>query len=434
MASTQQTSAAPSSLEQNLRHREFLLRHRAWEAAITASILFLAIEAPLRLVLNYELSTAGYWISTLVLCCDVFVQTKLRRFDRAFARRREQRSPISYRWLAVDLIAAIPFRVLPGGAFLELLRMLKLTRVVQLLQRWRHHAIQHATALLLASFAFWLMLTAHWLACGWLAIGGIGPIGDNFTRYLHSLYWCITTLATVGYGDIVPKTNAQIAYAMVVILAGVGVYSYVIGNVANLLSNLDMAKRHHMESMERLGAFLRHRNIPIDLQRRLRDYYAYLWENRMGYDESSVMADLPQGLRTEVALYLRRDLIERTPLFQNASHELVREIALQLRPVVFTPGEYVFRAGQHGRQMYFIGRGTVEIIGMDGATVLNTLNDGDFFGELALLFSQRRNASVRAADYCDLYSLDKDTFDHAISRYPDFAAHIKEEAARRSTQ
>ena len=111
--------------------------------------------------------------------------------------------------------------------------------------------------------------------------------------------------------------------------------------------------------------------------------------------------------------------------------ELVREIALELRPVVYTPGDYVFRAGQYGRNMYFISRGTVEIIAADGKTVVNTLHAGNFFGELALLFSQPRTASVRAVDYCDLYTLDKETFDHVLARYPGFAAHIKQEADKR---
>lgn len=411
-----------------------LLRHRLWEVLIAVSMIFLAIEAPAHLVLKYNPpgGAIAYWFSTMLLCADVFVQSKRpgQRWGRPLTGSSQR--TVRKWWIAVDLMGAIPFRVLPGGALLELLRMVKLARVVQLMHRWRQHAFQNTAMLMLAFFAFWLFLTAHWLACGWLALGGIQQEGDQFTLYLRSLYWCITTLATVGYGDIVPKTNPQTMYAMLVMLLGVGVYGYVVGNVASLLTNLDMARRHYMESMERLGAFVRYRNIPLDLQRRLRDYYAYLWENRMGYDEATVMADLPHGLRTEVALYLRRDFIERAPLFKNASHELVRELALQLRPVVYTPGDYVFRAGHHGRQMYFIGRGQVEVIAADGHTVVATLKDGDFFGELALLFSQPRNASVRAVDYCDLYSLDKDTFDHAISRFPDFARHIKEEAERRS--
>src|SRR5262249_23238715 len=98
----------------------------------------------------------------------------------------------------------------------------------------------------------------------------------------------------------------------------------------------------------------------------------------------------------------------------------------------FTPGDFIFRAGQYGRNMYFISRGTVEIIAPDGKTVLTTFTDGQFFGELALLFSQPRSASVRAVNYCDLYTLDKDTFDRVLTRYQDLAAHIKEAANRRN--
>ena len=66
--------------------------------------------------------------------------------------------------------------------------------------------------------------------------------------------------------------------------------------------------------------------------------------------------------------------------------------------------------------------------------MLTTLTDGQFFGELALLFSQPRTTSVRAVDYCDLYTLDKDTFDHVLTRYPEFAGHIKEVADERNPQ
>ena len=224
------------------------------------------------------------------------------------------------------------------------------------------------------------------------------------------------------------------AYTMMVMLLGVGIYGYVIGNVTSLLANIDLAKSHYRENMERLAAFMRYRNIPPTLQRRLRDYYAYIWENRLGYDESTVLADLPDSLRAEVALFLRRDFIEHAPLFKGASHELVREMALQLHPVVYTPGDFILQVGQYGRNMYFISRGTVEIIAADGQTVLNTLNEGDFFGEIALLFIQPRTASARAVDYCDLYTLDKDTFDHVLARYPEFAAHIKDEAEKRRPQ
>jgi voltage-gated potassium channel len=254
------------------------------------------------------------------------------------------------------------------------------------------------------------------------------------SQYLHALYWCVTTLTTVGYGDVIPTTDAQKVYTMVVMVLGVGVYGYVIGNVATLLANIDLAKAHYISTMERLSTFMRYRNIPLPLQRRVYDYYTYLWENRLGYDESNVLDELPLSLRTEVSLVLRRDFIARVPFLQGASHDLVRDLALELRPVVYTPGDYIVHAGEIGHHMYFISRGTVEVIAADGHTIYGTLKDGDFFGEIALLFSQSRTASIRALDYCDLYSLDKDTFEQVLSRHPEFAMHIRDTAQQRRDQ
>ena len=157
-----------------------------------------------------------------------------------------------------------------------------------------------------------------------------------------------------------------------------------------MLANIDLARTHYLSTMEQLSTFMRYRNIPVALQRRVYEYYSYLWNNRLGYDESTVLSGLPPSLQTEVSLVLKRDCIEKVPFLQGASQELVRDIALELRPVVYTPSDYIFRAG-----------------------------------EMALLHSQLRSASVRALGYCDLYTLDKGTFGRVLAHYPDFATHMQ---------
>ena len=241
----------------------------------------------------------------------------------------------------------------------------------------------------------------------------------------------MTTLTTIGYGDITPSTNAQIVYTMAVMVLGVAMYGYVIGNIANLLANSDYAKAHYLANMERLSSFLNYRHVPPALQRRIYDYYTYLWENRLGYDESAVLSELPTNLRIEVSLVLKREFIQKVPFLKGASQELIRELALALQPVIFTPGDYIFRIGEIGRQIYFISQGTVEVTSADGEAVLATLHDGDFFGEIALLFSQPRSANIQAVDYCDLYALDKETFERILTHYPDFMTYIQNRAHER---
>ena len=60
--------------------------------------------------------------------------------------------------------------------------------------------------------------------------------------------------------------------------------------------------------------------------------------------------------------------------------------------------------------MYFINRGVVVVCSEDGKNIYNVLSDGSFFGEYALLFSQKRSASVKSATYCDLFVLTQEAF------------------------
>ena len=94
--------------------------------------------------------------------------------------------------------------------------------------QWRHHAVRLSNILRLVFFAYWLFLATHWIACGWLALRQAPVMNNDATNYLNALFWTVQTFSTVGYGNITPVTNAQILYAIAVMIIGVGVYGYII--------------------------------------------------------------------------------------------------------------------------------------------------------------------------------------------------------------
>jgi hypothetical protein len=404
-----------------------LIRH-IWASIISAASLLLAIAIPLRVVLFRDIlpwETGAEWIVTLLFGADIAVRF-VRPLYAVDSASNTRMTIAGYgRWkLAADLLAAFPVRLIfPGSAF-ELLRLLKLFRTAEYFQQIQRRSIRHWGMLRLVFFVIWFVIVIHGLTCGWLSLQGIAPGQDVYSSYVLALYWCISTLSSVGYGDVIPTTTGERIYAIGVMMVGVGMYSYIIGNVATILTGIQPARRRYLENMERLSAFMRYRRIPPGLQRKLLDYFSYAWDKMLGYDESRVISELPPSLTGEVSLFLKRDIIEKVPFLKGASEELVREIALQMRPVVYTPGDYVFRAGEPGAEMFFINRGTLEVLARDGVTVFTTLVDGDFFGEIALVLDTPRTASVRALDYCDLYALNKEAFDAILRRYPDFKAHV----------
>lgn len=422
-----------------------------WDAFLSLVVVYATILAPLNLALN--LSDKGILYGLDVIVTLIFLTDILITFRTAYIRHRkvvEDSALIAKRylrgWFWPDLIAALPLFLLPGGSvwtigriarFSRIPRIFKLFTIYRTINRLKRGKV-NANLVRLALMIFWLLMTAHMIACGMIMVRGVPVDLPDGLRYLQAFYWTITTLATVGYGDITPDPNnaLQLLFTIITQLVGVGMYGYVIGNISTVISNMDLAKKQYMEKMDRVNTFLRYRNMPSDLTRRVSDYYDYLWESRRGYDESTVVGDLPINLRVQVAQVLHADIIAKVPIFQGASQAFLRDIVLSLHPHVFTPGDYVVQKGDIGEEMFFISRGSVDVVSADEQIVYATLREGAFFGEIALLLSMPRTATIKAREYCDIYSLNKVTFERILEKYPDFALTVRElaEQRRRETE
>jgi len=341
--------------------------------------------------------------------------------------------------LVLDLLVALPLCTLlvsiagDDARYALLVKLFLLRHVFSIPRMLDEFANLHPVLARMIPLGFVVPLTVNLVACGWSWFGG-GNAGSSPSRmvdYVRAVYWTITTLATVGYGDITPETPSQMIYASITMLIGIGFFGYVLGNIASLFARLDSAREQYLELRDRVEAFMRSNDVPAPLRTRVREYYRYLWRSRKGGSVGTVLADLPPKLRVEVALCLNAEIIEKVPMLKGANPRLLEEIVIELKPRVIIPGEEVFRVGEPGDAMYFIKHGEIEIVAADGS-VLATLGSGSFFGESALLTARPRNASARAADYCDVFMLNHEAFERVLSRHPNFRRQVQDIAAQRT--
>ena len=410
-------------------------RQYIWKTTVLVATCYLAAWLPLQLcfvLADQPALVICYWLATAILIADLLVN--LRHLQRNQSQDIGPRGRQTSAWLLIDLIGAIPFGAIFGVGWIQLLRLVKLARVAQFVRQLRQTEVQYSVTLMLLAFLFWVALLIHLLATGWISVFETDPTANNTTNYISALYWTVTTMTAVGYGDIVPLTNAQRLYAILVQLSGIGVFGYLIGNVVSIVTRTDAVQRRHREHVELLTTAVKRRGLSRDLQRRILDYYAYLRDTQTGYDESAFLKTLPASLRTQVALHLKKEFIEGIPLFRDASERFVADIALKLELIVATPGDYIFKAGQRGDTMFFIISGEVEVWNPDEDQLLTALSEGDYFGEIALFRHEPRTATVRASTYCNLYMLKQSTFESVRADHPEIAAEILATATARERQ
>jgi len=410
-----------------------------WDAWIMILAFVVGIEIPLRFVFDYSTSKFFFGLDLFIsffFFCDVVINLVPPIPDDDDAVEDDNRINYSYlrTWFVPDLLASIPALLLESFKLfrmIRLFRLLKLAKIVPLIKKWGGHYSLNPSIVRMVVFSLLMIFAIHWMACGWVKLGGINTDNDTLTIYIKSIYWVITTMTTVGYGDITPTSNIQLMYAIFVMILGVGTYGYIIANIANLLGNIDTARMDFSRKMAVIDAFLAYRAIPDHLEKRMRDYYKYIWENRLDHKEDEIINDLPDSLHTEVALYLRKPLLSKVPLFKQAGVAFHKEVVLHLNIHIYMPGDLIVRRGDIGSSMFFISKGSVRIVDSDQGDDLAVLREGSFFGETSLLREQPRNATVVASEYSNIYSLNKDRFDDLLKKFPKFKDIIETTSDRR---
>lgn len=194
--------------------------------------------------------------------------------------------------------------------------------------------------------------------------------------------------------------------------------SVLIGEVAVLLAKSRAATTEYDLKMEEVNGQMTFLKLPHTLQERVRGFYEFMWTKHRstGGEPAPFVNELSPSLRSEVQLFLKRKLIVTAAIFKHAPISFIRELVNDLILACFLAGDYVIREGEYGTEMFFISRGScmVTINGQRCAL----LNPGTCFGEIAVIRSSKRTASVHAYTHTTLYILDKSSVDTLREEHP----------------
>eukprot|EP00347_Sterkiella_histriomuscorum_P011514 403372162 len=409
-----------------------------WDVSSCFIILHFSILFPMTIAFEDfqpEYASTFFKLSEIWFMIDVLINLSTGYYDKGVLIMERRKITIQYLrgWFFLDVFCAIPFFFTayfikhkdPNHSIVEQeelnyydsisldlqkMMVIRLTRFVKIDKL----LIQIVTDLMHAMFRFFKLISfafycSHWLAClyystafaiqtsepkTWVNQTGLqnSSVGE---KYVNALYWVVTTMATVGYGDIKPQTTQERLIAILVMLISASIYAFIINDIGHIVSR---------EKMTYVNQYLQSKSMPIELIRKINKYLQFVWESKkkMKIDEEEVMSLLNEDLKNKITVYLNGQTLHATPLFQMFDTDFLSQLTLIFNKKSYSVDENIFVEKDLGDEIFFIIQGKKD----------------DHFGEIGFILDQPRLCTAKSRDFTDCLTIKRQLFLEIASQFP----------------
>ncbi|XP_056145863.1 cyclic nucleotide-gated cation channel-like [Lampris incognitus] len=431
-----------------------------WLMVIGAAVLYNWSLLVVRACFD-ELQTKSVlvWLILDYLCDGVYVLDMAVRLRTGFLDqglmvkdvRRLRTTYLRTVQCKLDVCSILPTDLLyltVGISYTPLLRFNRLLRLPRLFEFFERTETRtgYPNTFRICKLVLYILVIIHWNACGYYSFSKVLGLGSDswvypnasdpefgsLTRsYIYCLYWSTLTLTTIGETP-PPVRDEEFLFLVFDFLVGVLIFASIVGNVGAMISNMNATRAAFQSRVDALKHYMHFRHVSKELEQRVIRWFDYLWSNQKAVDEQEVLKSLPNKLRVEIAINVHLETLKKVRIFQDCEAGLLVELVLKLRPQVFSPGDYICRKGDVGKEMYIIKDGRLAVVGDDGVSQLAVLTAGSCFGEISILnikgskMGNRRTANIRSLGYSDLFCLSKQDLMEALQEFPHARAQLEQ--------
>eukprot|EP00347_Sterkiella_histriomuscorum_P012789 403367218 len=436
-----------------------------WNAIILMLILFLAVTVPYRI--SFEDTPTTEWIYLDIIIDGLFCLDLIFNFCTAFEDENgvlvisRKRIALVYikSWFFVDLMSSIPITAIQqyGGLgqsvinvkFIKLSRLPRLYRLLRLMKLIRlyksNKIVQKMLSATSINIGFTQMINSlvimifllHLIGCLWATVSSLSA-GDyprnwqttgnlvnaeTIDLYISSVFWAAVTILTVGYGDIVPQNDFEVAVNIVILFVGVSLYAYTFSKLSTLFSSVNSKDVNAKTRDAIISELAQTHNFTKDITNKIQYFFSQnsnLISLSKEYAVDELLRILPAHLKAEISFFLYKDAIEKLKILQGLDQRFYAEFISKFEPMRIKNGTIFAKEGQCPQEVFFLLKGCI-LCQKQNKYYL----EGAIFGEVEILLKKNRIESYVAKSDCYLLKLDRSIFEQILEEFPKIREEIQ---------
>ncbi|KAJ0394970.1 hypothetical protein P43SY_010126 [Pythium insidiosum] len=454
---------------------------KAWNLLMLFITTYFAITVPLKAAFSNELEnvpslvtwSAIEYLMDVICILDVSLRIRRAVHHEKFmnAKTKTQRlSALMYDGFLLDIVASLPLELCiffnrtqfvdlsfkerwPTLCLLRLNKLLYTQHTPELCGILTRYAVYDLKVPLPAAYVGFAqslityVMMGHWIACmwygvsvvsyrrfavSWLSIPGMLSVGSHTSghqltsaevdhvslarKYMRSMHFSVGSITTTFYGDVVSFNVPEMMIEMLVNLMSIYIFGSLIAAHGEIHEVYSRKKALFEQNLLELQHFLQHNTVPKGLKRQVKSYYASIWRRRHGDAEFAAIQGLSRSLREDVVYETMLPFVCKVSGFRHLDIRFLRGLLTRLQYIVCSENEEVVIRGDIDRSMYFIDKGRVLV---KQGTAEVTKEEGEFFGEMALLYGIPREETCIALSVSELYRLDHGPYEELVQEFPE---------------
>ncbi|KAL7119567.1 hypothetical protein ACP275_02G070600 [Erythranthe tilingii] len=425
-------------------------RYRSWETVMVILVAYSAWVCPYEIAfLKSNPSTPLFIADNIVdlfFAVDIVLTFFVAYIDSTTQLLIHDSRKIAKRylstWFIMDVASTIPFETIAffisserhsplTYSLLGLLRFWRLRRVKSFFTRIEKDIRFNYFWVRCARLLFVTLLQVHCAACLAYLLADIYPNGGNtwigsaipnfketslLIRYISAMYWSITTMTTVGYGDIHAVNALEMVFIVFYMLFNLGLTAYIIGNMTNLVVEGTRRTMEFRNSIEAASEFVSRNRLPTRLKEQIVAYMCLRFKAE-SLNQQQLIEQLPKTICKSIQQHLFLPTVKKVYLFKGISTEILMLLIADMKAEYIPPREDVIIQNEAPEYVYIIVSGEVEMIDSEtneGEKVVWCFRCGDMFGEVGAFCSMPQSFTYRTKTLTQLLSLKTTSLIHAM--------------------
>ncbi|EAR87356.2 cyclic nucleotide-binding domain protein (macronuclear) [Tetrahymena thermophila SB210] len=271
--------------------------------------------------------------------------------------------------------------------------------------------------------------------CWFSKIGVDDP--STLQYYLYALYWSITTMISVGYGDVTPVAPYEVLVCIFSMMCSCILFAYSINSIWFIISEVSQGTQRYQQNMNAMNRYMRDKGIDPQLSKKINGYLDFVWKDTKSREddkEKKIIQSLPQNLKLQLIYQANSFFFKKYEWSKHFSYGFLQLLAQFITEKKYLEDDLLYHQDEQeeDQYLYYVEQGEVQLyydmqFYNNGQGIpIQSIESGNFIGLYEFFSGEKKHESARCIELTNVFAVSRNDFLKIIKNFPeDYQKYVK---------